>query len=302
MVRSLSGSSSTVVSVRPRPGRAGLPDRRSRRRRAATSRSRTTPYRVTSTLLRLGQTRQDHDQQRRLGRPPPRPTRPRRHRCVDRSAGAAHRFGVDVRSDGSVALVDRVLGGDRVGVYRRSSSESVSFTGYRFPPDVILLAVRWYLRYGLSYREMEELLAERGIDVDHVTIYRWVQRFTPLLMALLHWAIERECRPPTVAPVGHDRRVFPGPPPPKVTDRNALDALTQSKWLIATVPSSPCLPYSSGSDVCRRSIGLAAQTMCDRSMQQCRRVDLADGNPKPLDVCGSRDRRVSRHQGCGANG
>jgi transposase-like protein len=41
--------------------------------------------------------------------------------------------------------------------------------------------VRWYLRYGLSYRDVEELLAERGIEVDHVTVYRWVQRFTPLL-------------------------------------------------------------------------------------------------------------------------
>ena len=47
---------------------------------------------------------------------------------------------------------------------------------------MVLLAVRWYLRYGLSYRDVEELLAERGIDVDHVTIYRWVQRFTPLVV------------------------------------------------------------------------------------------------------------------------
>jgi transposase-like protein len=46
---------------------------------------------------------------------------------------------------------------------------------------VIVLAVRWYLRFGLSYRDVEELLAERGIEVDHVTIYRWVLRFTPLL-------------------------------------------------------------------------------------------------------------------------
>jgi transposase-like protein len=46
---------------------------------------------------------------------------------------------------------------------------------------VIVVSVRWYLRYGLSYRDVEELLAERGIDVDHVTVYRWVQRFTPLL-------------------------------------------------------------------------------------------------------------------------
>ena len=40
------------------------------------------------------------------------------------------------------------------------------------------MAVRWYLRYSLSYRDVEELLAERGIEVDHVTIYRWLQTFT----------------------------------------------------------------------------------------------------------------------------
>jgi transposase-like protein len=42
-------------------------------------------------------------------------------------------------------------------------------------------AVRWYLRFNLSYRDLEELLLERGVQVDHVSIYRWVQRFTPLL-------------------------------------------------------------------------------------------------------------------------
>jgi IS6 family transposase len=52
-------------------------------------------------------------------------------------------------------------------VLRRSA-----FTGFRFPPEVIVLAVRWYLRFGLSYRDVEELLAERGIDVDHVTFTR----------------------------------------------------------------------------------------------------------------------------------
>jgi transposase-like protein len=46
---------------------------------------------------------------------------------------------------------------------------------------VIVVAVRWYLRYSLSYRDVEELLLERGVEVDHVTVYRWVQRFTPLL-------------------------------------------------------------------------------------------------------------------------
>lgn len=44
------------------------------------------------------------------------------------------------------------------------------------------MAVRWYLRYGLSYRDVEELLAECGIDVDHVSVFRWVQRFTPLVI------------------------------------------------------------------------------------------------------------------------
>ena len=55
-----------------------------------------------------------------------------------------------------------------------------AFAGFRFPAEVITVAVRWYLRYGLSYRDVEELLAERGVEVDHVTVYRWVQRFAPL--------------------------------------------------------------------------------------------------------------------------
>jgi transposase, IS6 family len=46
---------------------------------------------------------------------------------------------------------------------------------------VIVLAVGWYLRFGLSYRDVEELLAERDIDVDHVTLHRWVHRLAPLL-------------------------------------------------------------------------------------------------------------------------
>ncbi|CAI7979711.1 hypothetical protein FRAHR75_680051 [Frankia sp. Hr75.2] len=46
------------------------------------------------------------------------------------------------------------------------------FTGFQFPLEVIVLAVRWYLRFALSYRDVEKLLDERGIEVDHVTIYR----------------------------------------------------------------------------------------------------------------------------------
>ena len=52
---------------------------------------------------------------------------------------------------------------------RPASAPRSAFAGFRFPPEVIVLAVRWYLRYGLSYRDVEELLAERGVEVDHVT-------------------------------------------------------------------------------------------------------------------------------------
>ena len=62
----------------------------------------------------------------------------------------------------------------------RPNVDRSAFAGFRFPAEVITVAVRRYLRYGLSYRDVDELLAERGIKVDHVTVYRWVRRFTPL--------------------------------------------------------------------------------------------------------------------------
>jgi transposase-like protein len=76
-------------------------------------------------------------------------------------------------------------------VIRRRHPASPSFAGFRFPPDVVLLAVRRYIRYGLSYRDVEELLAERGIEVDHVTIYRWVQRFTLWVPDIRSWMLTR---------------------------------------------------------------------------------------------------------------
>ncbi len=64
---------------------------------------------------------------------------------------------------------------------RRFTARSATpFAGYRFPPDIIALAVRWYLRYRLSYADVAELLAERGVRVDASTIYAWVREFTPL--------------------------------------------------------------------------------------------------------------------------
>src|ERR671938_97851 len=65
---------------------------------------------------------------------------------------------------------------------RSFTEDSVSaFSGYRWPADVILTVVRWYLAYPLSSRHVLELLAERGIDVSHRTVLNWVQAFGPRL-------------------------------------------------------------------------------------------------------------------------
>lgn len=55
-----------------------------------------------------------------------------------------------------------------------------AFSGYRFPDEIIALAVRWYLRFRLPYADVSELLAERGVHVNPSTIFDWVQQFTPL--------------------------------------------------------------------------------------------------------------------------
>ena len=63
---------------------------------------------------------------------------------------------------------------------RRLTTRSASaFSGYRFPDEIITLAVRWYLRFRLSYADVAEWVAERGITVDPSTIYDWVHAFTP---------------------------------------------------------------------------------------------------------------------------
>src|ERR1700756_1235921 len=62
-----------------------------------------------------------------------------------------------------------------------ASSVCGLFKWRQFEPEVILLAVGWYLRFSLSYRDVEELLAERGVHADHVTVWRWVQRYAPEL-------------------------------------------------------------------------------------------------------------------------
>src|SRR5271170_3552429 len=62
-----------------------------------------------------------------------------------------------------------------------ASSVCGLFKWRQFEPEVILMAVGWCLRFSLSYRDIEELLTERGLSVDHVTVWRWVQRYAPEL-------------------------------------------------------------------------------------------------------------------------
>jgi transposase, IS6 family len=66
-------------------------------------------------------------------------------------------------------------------------NDATPFKWRHFEAEIILLCVRWYVRYSLSYRDLEEMMAERGLHVDHTTIYRWVQRYAPEL--------DKRCRP-----------------------------------------------------------------------------------------------------------
>ena len=66
--------------------------------------------------------------------------------------------------------------------------ESVSdFKGRHIEGEIVLWAVRWYCRYGVSYRDLEQMLGERGVSVDHSTIYRWVQKYAPEIEKRLRW-------------------------------------------------------------------------------------------------------------------
>src|SRR4051812_2790770 len=103
--------------------------------------------------------------------------------CATRSASRRSRVDERVplrsRDKASGALLhwrSAPVGGERSGMVSRRSRvvpavPSSGFSGFRFPPEIIVLAV-WYLRFGLSYRDVEELLSERGIEVDHVTVFR----------------------------------------------------------------------------------------------------------------------------------
>ena len=61
------------------------------------------------------------------------------------------------------------------------------FKWRHFRGEMILGCVRWYCKYGISYRDLEEMMLERGLDVDHTTLYRWVQHYAPEMEKRLRW-------------------------------------------------------------------------------------------------------------------
>ncbi len=70
---------------------------------------------------------------------------------------------------------------------------SGDFKWRHFRGEIILGAVRWYCKYGISYRDLEEMMGERGVEVDHSTLYRWVQAFAPEIERRLRWAWRSAC-------------------------------------------------------------------------------------------------------------
>src|SRR6267378_4699269 len=71
-------------------------------------------------------------------------------------------------------------------VQRRRATMAISFKGAHFPQEIILMGVRWYVAYPLSYRHVEELMEERGVPIDHATIQRWVVKYSPQLKEAFH--------------------------------------------------------------------------------------------------------------------
>src|ERR1700730_2433564 len=70
--------------------------------------------------------------------------------------------------------------------------KKISYRGYRFPPEIIHQAIWLYLRFTLSLRDVEDLLAERGIRVSYETVRRWVNHFGPMIMVYLWRAVDAE--------------------------------------------------------------------------------------------------------------
>jgi hypothetical protein len=102
--------------------------------------------------------------------------KPERAECIEKySSDPFVGLGGFNKCAGSVATLQECF--DKLGRYGPHTRRCRSVQVAPFEPEVILLAVGWYLRFSLSYRDVEELLAERGLHADHVTVWRWVQRY-----------------------------------------------------------------------------------------------------------------------------
>jgi transposase-like protein len=71
------------------------------------------------------------------------------------------------------------------------SRKSAAFKWRHFNGEVIMQCVRWFCKYGISYRDLEEMMEERGLELDHTTVYRWVQHYAPELKKRLDWLKKR---------------------------------------------------------------------------------------------------------------
>ena len=77
--------------------------------------------------------------------------------------------------------------------YCEGETMAISFKGAHFPREIMLTCVRWYVAYPLSTRNLEEMMAERGVAVDHSTVNRWVIKYSPQLEAAFHRRKPRWC-------------------------------------------------------------------------------------------------------------
>src|SRR5499427_869117 len=138
------------------------------------------------------------------------------------------------------------------------------FKWRQFEPEVILLAVGWYLRFSLSYRDVEELLAERGLRADHVTVWRWVQSYAPEMERRLRsklkptndsWRVDETY----VRVKGNVRWILPARPSTSFfrPDRTRLQesASLVKLWEARTIPSRGLLIPTSTALIHPRSCG-----------------------------------------------
>jgi IS6 family transposase len=85
-----------------------------------------------------------------------------------------------------LALLQKIRSVVHYDVFQGGSSMS-DFKWRHFRGEIILSGVRWYCKYGISYRDLEEMMLERGLDVDHTTLYRWVQHYAPEMEKRRRW-------------------------------------------------------------------------------------------------------------------